>query len=80
MKTITINIPDTVDFDNKEALMVIASRLYEKGKLSLGQAADLVGLSKSAFMEILGTYGVSVFNYPSSDLDRDVENAKSHNL
>lgn len=80
MKTITINIPDTVDFDDKEALMAIASRLYEKGKLSLGQAADLVGLSKSAFMEILGTYGISVFNYPSSDLDRDVENAKSHNL
>jgi predicted HTH domain antitoxin len=80
MKTITINIPDTVDFDNKEALMAIASRLYEKGKLSLGQAADLVGLSKRAFMEILGTYGVSVFNYPSSDLDQDVENAKSHNL
>jgi predicted HTH domain antitoxin len=80
MKTITLNIPDTVDFDDKEALMVIASRLYEKGKLTLGQAAELVGLSKRAFMEILGSYGVSVFNYPSSDLDRDVENAKSHNL
>jgi len=80
MRTITINIPDTVDFDDKEALMTIASRLYEKGKLSLGQAAELAGLSKRAFMEILGTYGVSVFNYPSSDLDRDVENAKSHNL
>lgn len=80
MKTLNINIPDTVDFDDKEALMAIASRLYEKGKLSVGQAAELVGLSKRAFMEILGTYGVSVFNYPSSDLDRDVENAKSYNL
>ncbi|MGE0772042.1 MAG: UPF0175 family protein [Cyclobacteriaceae bacterium] len=80
MKTITINIPDTVDFDDKEALMVIASRLYEKGKLTLGQAAELVGLSKSAFMEVLGIYGISVFNYPSTDLGRDVENAKNHNL
>ena len=80
MKTITLNIPDTVDFDDKEALMAIASRLYEKGKLSLGQAAELVGLSKRTFMEILGAYGVSVFNYPSSDLDRDLENAKSYNL
>ena len=68
MKTITINIPSTVDLDDKEALMTIATRLYEKGKLSLGQAAELVGLSKKAFMEILGTYGVSVFNYPSSNL------------
>ncbi|MBX2961896.1 MAG: UPF0175 family protein [Cyclobacteriaceae bacterium] len=80
MKTITINIPSTVDLDDKEALMTIATRLYEKGKLSLGQAAELVGLSKKAFMEILGTYGVSVFNYPSSELDRDVENAKRYNL
>ena len=80
MKTIIINIPDTVDFDDKEALMMLASGLYEKGKLSLGQAAEMVGLSKSAFMEILGNYGVSVFNYPPSELDRDVENAKSYNL
>jgi predicted HTH domain antitoxin len=69
-----------VDFDDKEALMTIASRLFEKGKLSLGQAAELVGLSKSTFMEMLGSYGVSVFNYPSSDLDRDVDNAKGHNI
>ena len=80
MKTLIINIPDTVDFDDKDALMTIASRLFEKGKLSLGQAAELVGLSKRAFIEMLGTYGVSVFNYPSSDLDRDVENAKSYNI
>ncbi len=80
MKTLTITIPDTVDFDDKEARMVIACRLYEKGKLSLGQAAELVGLSKRAFMEILGSFGVSVFNYPPSDLDRDVENAKDYTL
>jgi len=80
MKTLTINIPDTVDFDDKEALMAIASRLYEKGKLTVGQAAELVGLSKATFMEILGNYGASVFNYPASDLDRDVKNATDHNI
>jgi predicted HTH domain antitoxin len=80
MRTLVLNIPDTVDFDDKEALMAIAARLYEKGKLSLGQAAELVGLSKGTFIEILSNYGVSVFNYPPSDLDRDVENAKSYNI
>jgi predicted HTH domain antitoxin len=80
MRTLVLNIPDTVDFDDKEALMAIAARLYEKGKLSLGQAAELVGLSKRTFIEILSTYGVSVFNYPPSDLDRDAENAKSYNI
>lgn len=78
MKTLKINIPDTVDFDDQEARMAIAARMYEKGKLTLGQAADLVGLSKSAFMELLASYGVSVINHPASELERDAEHAKRH--
>lgn len=80
MKTIVLNIPDTVDFDDKDALWMIASRLYEKGTLSLGQGAEMAGLSKRAFMEILANYGVSVFNHSPADLDRDVDNAKSYNI
>lgn len=60
--------------------MAIASRLFERGKLSLGQAAELVGISKAAFMDLLGLYGVSYFNYSPDDLDQDVENAKSYSL
>ena len=80
MKTITFNIPDTVDIDKNEASMLFASKLYEKGKLSLGQAADLAGLSKRVFMELLGKYGVSVFNYPASDIEKDLKNAARYNL
>lgn len=72
MRTLVLNIPDTVDLNDREALMAIASRLYETGRLSMGQAAELVGLSKRSFMELLGSYGVSVFNYPPSDLDREL--------
>ncbi len=75
MKTLTLHIPDTIDLDDKEAAMLIATSMYEKGKLSLGQAAELVGLTKQAFTELLSKYGVSVFNYPVSDLSRDVKNA-----
>ncbi|MFK7971131.1 MAG: UPF0175 family protein [Bacteroidia bacterium] len=55
--------------------MIIASKLYEQGRLSLGHAAELAGLSKQAFVEILGNYGVSIFNYPVSDIKNDVANA-----
>jgi predicted HTH domain antitoxin len=75
MKTVTFNLPDTFDIDDKEITMILATRLYEEGKLSLGQAAELVGLTKRTFMELLGKYGFSVFNYPASDLSRDVKNA-----
>ncbi|MDI6804375.1 MAG: UPF0175 family protein [Bacteroidota bacterium] len=75
MKTLTLHIPDTVDLDDKEVAMLVATRLYEKGKLSLGQAAELVGLTKRTFAELLVRYDVSIFNYPASDLSRDVKNA-----
>jgi predicted HTH domain antitoxin len=55
--------------------MILASRLYEQGKLSLGQAAELANLSKRTFAELLGKYNVSIFNYPASDISRDVANA-----
>jgi predicted HTH domain antitoxin len=75
MRTVTLNIPDNFDLDDKEVAMVLASQLYKQGKLSLGQAAELVGLTKRTFAELLGRYKVSIFNYPASDLLRDVKNA-----
>lgn len=60
--------------------MVLASKLYELGKLTLGQAAELVGYTKETFMELLADYGVSLFNYPPEELDEDIKNAQDHSL
>ena len=52
MKTLTLNFPDTIDIDNNEVAMLVAARLYEQGKLSLGQAAEVAGLTKRVFAEL----------------------------
>ena len=75
MKTVTLNLPETLDMDEREIVMCLATKLYEDGKLSLGQGAELVGLSKRTFMELLGKYGVSIFNFPPAELAKDVLNA-----
>ena len=75
MKTLTINIPDSLDVDNKSLAMLVSALLYEQGKLSLGQAAEVAGLTKRTFAELLGSQNVSIFNFPASDLSRDVANA-----
>lgn len=80
MTTLTLNLPETVKFDERELVLILASKLYEQGKLSLGQAAELAGLSKRDFMEKLGDYGVSVFNYPADELEGDLENAKNYSF
>jgi predicted HTH domain antitoxin len=71
MKTLHIAVPDNLELSDQEASRVLAAALYEQGKLSLGQAADLAGLSKVAFAEILGDYGVSLMNYPVSEIRKD---------
>lgn len=75
MRTIQLNIPDNVDLKDYDFSMIVASKLYEDAILSAGQAAEMVGLSKRAFIEILGKYGVSVFSTSISDLHTDIANA-----
>ena len=78
MKTLTIELPDSLDLSSKDINTALAAQLYDIGKLSLGQAADLAGYSKFTFMEILTKYKVSVFNYAPEDLNQDLENAKNY--
>lgn len=75
MKVLNINIPDHIELEANELKFILASTLYEKGKLSLGQAAELAGYSKRTFMELLGQYNVSVFNYSAEELEEDYKNA-----
>ncbi len=75
MRTVSVNLPDFVDIDAKELKFILASRLYGSRKLSLGQAAEVVGVSKRSFIELLGYYGVSVFNYDIDELEDDLHNA-----
>lgn len=79
-KTLTTSIPNTADIDDKEARMSLASKLYERGKLTLGQVAELAGHSKETFMELLADYNVFLINYPADEPDGDIENAWRHSF
>ncbi|MFD2570355.1 UPF0175 family protein [Spirosoma soli] len=74
MKTLTITLPDNLDIEEFEAKMLFAGQLYQRGKVTLGQAADIVGISKRAFMEIMGRFGFSIFNYSVEDLKHELGN------
>jgi len=75
MATLTIEIPEALDIDQRRVSMIIASKLYEQGRLSLGQASVVAGLTKRTFIELLADYGVSIFNFPVSDLSKEIINA-----
>ena len=55
--------------------MLLASKRYENGLLSIGQSAELADFSKRTFMELLGNYQISFLNYSADDIQQDFENA-----
>ena len=75
MNKVTLNIPDNINLNMFDFSVYVASKMYEDGLVSAGQASQMVGISKRAFIEIIGKYGVSLFSQSIEDLDKDIENA-----
>lgn len=71
--SVNINLPEGLQISEFELSMLLASKLFDSGLISSGQGAKMVGLSKQAFIEMLGKYQVSVFGYDFDELEEDLE-------
>ncbi len=69
MNALQLELP--AEITAEEARVLLAIKLYEMHKLTLGQAARLAGYSKRAFMEVLGKHGVPVFAYLPEELQEE---------
>ncbi|MGI2906592.1 UPF0175 family protein [Tolypothrix sp. VBCCA 56010] len=70
MNQLTVELPSNISIE--EARLLLSVKLFETGKLSLGQAAKLAGFSKKTFIELLGKMGVPVIDYPAEELEREI--------
>ena len=85
MKTLEIPYPEVLpeamgespEAFEREIIFLVAAKLYELGRVSSGRAAELAGLSRVEFLDRLGEYGISVFNYPLEDLEREIREARA---
>ena len=76
MTTVTIDIPDELA-EHFDSIDEIRRTVYEdfiieqrqQGNLSLGQAADLLGITYTEFFDLLGQKGLSFINATSDELD-----------
>ncbi len=71
--TVELKLSESVDLSDFDIKMIVAAKLYEMGTLSGGQAAELAGVSKPTFLELLGKYGVSIFGYGAEELEEDLK-------
>ncbi|MGQ0541026.1 MAG: UPF0175 family protein [Blastocatellia bacterium] len=70
--TFELKLPENVTITDAEIKMIVAARLFDLGELSSGQAAELAGITKREFIESVGRYGVSIFQYSAEELERDL--------
>ncbi len=78
MRTLTLTLPSSLEWPDRDIQLLVAAKLFEAGVLSLGQAAETVGLSRRAFSEIIGRFGVSILNYESDQIAEDLKNAEAY--
>lgn len=83
MQTISVEIPTTTfaalgespsEFVS-EMRVAAAVKWYEMGRLSQGKAAEVAGLSRSAFIDALSRFKVSPIQITPEELTRELENA-----
>ena len=70
MLQIELDLP--LDITADEARLLLALKLYEEHRISLGKAAEVAGYTKPEFMDVAGKHGVAVFDYPPGELEREI--------
>ncbi len=70
MNALQVQLPP--DISVEEARLLLMVKLFETGRVTLGQAAKLAGYSKPTFIELLGKMGVPVIDYPAEDLQQEI--------
>jgi predicted HTH domain antitoxin len=70
MTTMILQVPEALEKEHDETVRLIAAKLYEAGKLSLVQAAEMCSMKKWDFAEILVSFGV---NYLESSVKADLD-------
>jgi len=71
--TIALDVELPASIPKEEARLMLALKLYEKGRLTLGQAAHTAGYSKRAFIDFLGQEGVPVLNSDPAELASETD-------
>jgi|UniRef100_UPI0040565093 predicted HTH domain antitoxin len=68
---VNMNLPVSVSEEDMRTLLAV--KLFEVGKVSLGQAAKIANFSKKAFIDVLGHYRVPVCNYEAEELQQEID-------
>ena len=73
--TILLSLKNSADELAHNMKIYTAIMLYQKKKLSLGKAAQLIGIDRLEFIELLKKEDIPVFNYSNKEIDSIFDDA-----
>jgi predicted HTH domain antitoxin len=85
VKTLSISYPESLpsslhvsesEFE-REARMAMAVKLFDTGRLSSGQAAELANMPRVHFLYELGRWGVAALQTGEDNLEQDLNVART---
>ncbi len=71
---ISVTLPE-MNIEENEIKLLLAIKLLEEEKVSLGKAAEIAGYTEKTFVEMLVRRGVAPIKYTNLDLDTELRNA-----
>jgi predicted HTH domain antitoxin len=83
MKTVTFEVPEDAvrkfggneERFGREMYEAAVVQWYEEGRISQGKGAELLGISRAAFLDLLFRHKVSPFQYSPGELTEDLQGA-----
>ena len=72
-QTVEFEVELPASIPKEEARLMLALKLYEKRRLTLGQAAHVAGFSKRAFVDVLGNEGMAVLDSDPTELASETD-------
>ena len=65
-----------VDDLTREIRLISAITYYRDKKLSLGKAAQLAGMNRIKFMDLLSEKKITIFNFDESEVKSEIDSAE----
>ena len=80
MSTVSINLPESVvsvfgeseDARGESILEAAVVKWFELGRISQGNAAEILEISRAGFLEVLARYRVSAWQYTDAELNEEL--------
>ena len=69
LMTVSFQIPDQADVDERFLKEALAATLYYTGKLSAKASREMLGITRRAFEELLPRYGYSILVDNDDNID-----------